>query len=404
LPQPERQSKTQGSAFSRSTRIGSLFGIDIYLDPSVMIIFALVVWILGGNIFPAWHPDWSTGLAWSTGLLAGILFFTSLLLHEMAHSLMARHYGIDVPRITLFMFGGVSEMAEEPATPKKEFWIAIVGPAMSLLLGLLFLTLAGILAPPEFGELLLKDQEAALASLAPLSTLLFWLGPVNLILAVFNLVPGFPLDGGRVLRAALWWGTGNLEQATRWAAGAGRLFGWLLMFMGAFAVLGGNLVQGLWFILIGWFLAGAASQSYTQLLMRRTLQGCRVADVMRTRFETVDVDLSVADFVDDFLLKSSQRLWPVVSDGRLEGFASLETIQKIEPAERARLRLREVMRTDVDALSLPAHADAMKAMERLSAGGMPMAVVRNGEVVGLLSQEDMVKWLALHPRQDTIDA
>lgn len=404
MPDPDKQTRPQRSTFSHSTRIGSLFGIDIYLDPSVMIIFFLVVWILGGNIFPSWHPDWSTGLNWSTGFLAGLLFFASLLLHEMAHSLMARRYGINVPRITLFMFGGVSEMAEEPTTPKTEFWIAIVGPAMSLFLGILFLTLAGLLAQPEFADLLAEDQQAAVASLGPLPTLLFWLGPVNLILAVFNLVPGFPLDGGRVFRAALWWGTGNLEKSTRWAAGAGRMFGWFLMIMGAFEVLGGGGIQGLWLILIGWFLTSAASQSYTQLLMRRTLQGCRVADVMRTHFETVDVELSVADFVDDFLLKSSQRLWPVVSDGRLEGFASLETIQKVEPAERGRLRMREIMRTELDELSLPAGTDAMKAMERLSLGGMPMAVVQNGEVVGLLSQEDMVKWLALHPNKTTLDA
>jgi len=385
------------SSFTHSTRIGSLFGIDIYLDASVIIIFALVVWILGGNVFPSWHPDWSLGLSWLTGLTAGLLFFVSLLLHEMAHSVVARGYGIPVPRITLFMFGGVSEMQEEPETPKKEFWIAIVGPAMSLALGLFFSMLAGALAPEDFAALLAEDQEAALASLGPLPTLLFWLGPVNLILAIFNLVPGFPLDGGRVLRAGLWWMTGNLEQATRWAAAGGRVFGWFLMLVGALEVLSG-VFQGLWLILIGWFLASAASSSYSQLMMRRTLQGCRVSDLMRTRFQTVDADVSVARFIDDYLLKSSQRLWPVTSDGRLVGLASIDTIQDIEQSERGAKRLRHVMRTDLDNLTVVADADAMKAMERMSLGNMPMAVIRGDEVVGLLSQEDMIKWLTLHPR------
>lgn len=392
-PQPRRS-----GAFTHSTRIGSLLGIDIHLDASVFIIFALVVWILGGNIFPAWHPDWSTGLAWLTGLGAGILFFVSLLLHEMAHSLMARHYGIAVPRITLFLFGGVSEMQREPTTPKTEFLVAIVGPGMSLALGMLFSTLADALAPAGFADLLMKDQAAALASLSPLTTLLFWLGPVNLILAVFNLVPGFPLDGGRVLRAALWWLTNDLDRATRSAAGAGRLFGWLLMVLGAFQALSGSMIQGLWLVLIGWFLSSAASSSYSQLMMRRTLQGSRVGDVMRTHFETVDGETSVAQFIDEYLLKSNQRLWPVTAAGRLVGFAGLETIQDIDPDKRASLRVHDVMRTDLEALTLPVNADAMKAMERLSLHGTPLAVVRGDEVLGLLAQEDLVKWLALHRR------
>lgn len=394
---PKPSKPESSTSFTHSTRIGSLFGIDVYLDASVIIIFALVVWILGGNVFPSWHPDWGLGVSWTTGLMAGLLFFLSLLLHELAHSVVARSYGIPVPRITLFMFGGVSEMQEEPTSPKQEFWIAIVGPAMSLLLGLVFTALASALAPPDFGAMLVEDQQAALASLAPLPTLLFWLGPVNFILAIFNMVPGFPLDGGRVLRAGLWWMTGNLEQATRWAATGGRIFGWVLMLIGALEVLSG-MFQGLWLILIGWFITSAASSSYSQLLMRRTLQGCRVADVMRTHFETVDADLTVAEFIDDYLLKSSQRLWPVTSDDRLAGFASLETIQEIEPADRPGKRLRDIMRTDVEKLTVPANADAMKAMERMSYGSMPMAVVRGDAVVGLLSQEDMVKWLTLHPR------
>lgn len=397
---PQQNPETdRGPAFSHSIRLGSLFGIDICLDLSVVIIFALVVGILGGSVFPAWHPEWSTTLSWMTGLGAGLLFFISLLLHELAHSVVAKSYGIAVPRITLFMFGGVSEMHEEPTTPQKEFWIAIVGPAMSLFLGLLFSTLANMMAPPEFAETLVKDQAAALASLSPLPTLLFWLGPVNFILAIFNLVPGFPLDGGRVLRATLWWTTGNLELATRWAARGGRIFGWFLMILGALEVLSGSF-QGLWLVLIGWFLTSAATSSYTQLMMKRTLQGYRVAQIMRTHFETIEEDVGVAEFIDDYLLKSSQRLWPVTSGGRLVGFAGLEAIQSLAAGERESYRLRDVMQTNLDDMTLAPEADAMKAMERLSFHSQPMAVVRDGEVIGLLSQEDVVKWLTLHQKVD----
>lgn len=396
-PRQDKNTPAQRRAFSHSVRIGRLFGIDICLDASVIIIFALVVWILGGNVFPAWHPDWSTALCWLTGLAAGLLFFLSLLLHELAHSVVARYRGIAVPRITLFMFGGMSEMAEEPTSPNTEFWVAIVGPAMSLFLGFLFTGLANGLAPPEFGELLLEDQEAALASLGPIPTLLFWLGPVNLLLAIFNMVPGFPLDGGRVLRAALWWGTGSLEKATRWAASGGRVFGWFLMILGALQVLSGAF-QGLWLVLIGWFLASAASSSYSQLMMRRTLQGQRVGDVMRTHFEYVDANMPVAEFVDDYLLKSNQRLWPVTEDGELAGFASLEIIQNLAAGERESYRLRDIMQTNIDDMTVDADADAMKALEGLSLRDTPMAVIRGDEVVGLVAQDDVLKWLTLHQR------
>lgn len=399
---PGPAKRDSATAFTRSTRIGTMLGIDIHLDASVMIIFALVVGVLGGSIFPAWHPQWSAAVNWLTALTAGLLFFVSLLAHELAHSVVARRYGIPVPRITLFMFGGVSEMGDEPSTPKMEFWIAIVGPAMSLALGLGFSALASLLAPPAFAELLASDQQAALAALGPLPTLALWLGPVNLLLALFNMVPGFPLDGGRVLRAGLWWMTGSLERATRWAAAGGRVFGWTLMLLGALQALSGAL-QGLWLVLIGWFLASAASSSESRLSMRRTLRGCRVADLMRTQFESVDSELTVAGFIDDHLLKSSQRLWPVTRDGRLAGFATLETIQALEPAERGRRRLHEIMRTDLDGTTVAAGADAMQALGRMRDASLPLAVVRGEQVVGMIAHEDMMKWLALHPR-DRLEA
>ena len=186
----------------RSLKLCSLMGIDIHLDASLIIVFVLVVWMLGGNLFPSWHPEWSATLSWMTALAAGVLFFISILLHELSHSVVARSFGIEVPRITLFLFGGMAEIEEEPKTPKSEFLIAIAGPLTSLFLGVVFSTLASRIAGSEFVNLFLVDEPAAMATLEPLPTLLFWLGPINILVGLFNLVPGFPMDGGRVLRAA----------------------------------------------------------------------------------------------------------------------------------------------------------------------------------------------------------
>lgn len=380
----------------RSLKLGSLMGIEIHLDASLIIIFALLVWLLGGEVFPGWHPDWSAGLSWITGFAAGILFFVSLLLHELAHSMVARNFGISVPRITLFLFGGIAEIEDEPNAPKTEFFIAIAGPVTSLLLGVIFSLLASNLAGPEFAEALLEDQKAALAELAPLPTLLFWLGPINIVLGLFNLVPGFPLDGGRVLRAALWWMTGDLDRATRSASEAGRLFGWFLMALGLYQALSGAFVQGLWLLLIGWFLANAATTSYTQLVMRRKFEGYSVRDLMRSHFEITKVDLSVPEFVHGHLLQSAQILWPVLEEDRLVGFATLEEVKRFSPNEYAKLRVRDIMRTDLEDFTIPPEMSAMAAMRVLSTHSTPLAVVEDNEIVGLLSQADAVKWLALH--------
>ncbi len=389
----------QSAAPGRGLRVGSLTGIDIHLDASLIVIFVLVVWMLAVNVFPAWHQEWSAVQNWTTGLAAGILFFLSLLLHELAHAVVARKYGISVPRITLFLFGGMAEIEDEPDTPKEEFFIAIAGPVTSLFLGLFFSLLAGYMAGSEFAQMLMEDQQAAMATLGPLPTLLFWLGPVNLLLALFNMAPGFPLDGGRVLRAAWWWMTGDLDRATRLASDAGRLFGWLLMAVGFFRALSGVFVQGLWLILIGWFLTSAASASYAQMTTRRTLKGRLVRDLMRRHYDTAGADLPVSDFVNDHLLQSPQVLWPVVANGRLVGFTTLEEVRRLSAEERESLRVGDIMRTDLAGLSVHPEMSAENAMQVLSARGTPLIVVEDEKIVGLLSQSDAVKWLALHDDQ-----
>jgi len=385
-------------AIDRGLHVATVAGIQIRLDSSLLLIFLLVVYLLGATVFPGWHPDWSGSTRWLTATAAGLLFFISLLLHELAHSLVAIRFGIPVPRITLFLFGGVAEISEEPPTPRTEFLIAIAGPATSLALGVLFSSLGASLAGPEFARLLSEDQQAALASLSPVATLLFWLGPVNIVLGLFNLVPGFPMDGGRVLRAGIWWATGDLNRATRIASDVGRLFGWTLMVLGVMQALAGLLLQGLWLLLIGWFLANTASASYKQLQLRDLLKAVKARDLMRRHFETVDVSSSVATFLDEQLLQSPQVLWPVTEGGRLVGLVSLAEVKSVPAEQRAGTPVGSIMRTDLGDMTLAPGLDAHRALLALQTHSLPLAVVEGDRVVGLLSEQDAMKWLLLHQR------
>ena len=375
--------------------LGKLFGIRIELDASVLIVFTLVVYSLGAALFPRWHPTWPATLTWTTAFTAGVLFFASLLAHELSHSVVAKVRGIAVPRITLFVFGGVSELEREPDTPATELLIAVAGPAMSFLLGLVFSWLGVALAGPGFADELPTNPEAAMAELGPGATLFLWLGPINFMLAFFNLIPGFPLDGGRVLRAMLWRISGDLESATLWASNAGRAFGWAIMGVGVLQALGANLMQGVWLLLIGWFLNNAARQSYTQLLIHQTFEDLIVGNLMRTHFEVIGPNVTVEGFVNDFLLRSAQSAWPVVEEGRAVGLINFEDARAIDEEIRATKTVRDVM-TPIDERLRPdvAGHDALRALTASEAD--PLPVMDGDRIVGLLHKADIARWLALH--------
>lgn len=388
----------RGAAKRRPTRggisLGRLFGIQIRLDFSVIIVFALVVYSLGGGLFPRWHPTWGSALTWSMALAAGLLFFASLLAHEFSHSVVAKRRGIPVPRITLFVFGGISELEREPDTPATEFLIAIVGPAMSAFLGLAFTWLGAAFAGADAAGVL-KDPEAAMANLGPAATLFLWLGPINLMLAFFNLIPGFPLDGGRVLRAILWGISGDLQRATLWASNMGRAFAWTLMGFGVLQSLGGSFVQGIWLLLIGWFLNNAARNSYAQLLVQQAFAELVVGNLMRTHFEVVHPDLTLESFVNELLLRSAQSGWPVVEGGKAVGLITLDDASAIREGERATQTVRDVMRP-IDEHLRPdvGGRDALRALAESERD--PLPVMQGGAVVGLLHRGDIARWLALH--------
>lgn len=380
---------------STGLKIGAVRGIEIRLDLSVAIIFVLVVYSLAAGVFPDWHQDWTAARSWAMAVAAGLLFFVSLLAHELAHSVVAQLRGIAVPRITLFVFGGISEMEREPDTPASEFLIAIVGPATSFLLGLLFTWLGLALAGESFAAGFFEDPEAAMAALGSPATLLLWLGPVNLFLGLFNLIPGFPLDGGRVFRAAVWWATGDLERATRLAANAGRGFAWGLMALGGFGLLQGRLVEGAWLILIGWFIQTAARSSEMQLVLRRALMGLSVRDLMRTRFEVVGPSVPLGSFLEECLLRSGQAVWPVVDDGRLIGTISFGDVQRSLESGRGSSTVGSAMQAIGEHVGPGVGGrDALQALLRSELD--PLPVVENGRIVGMLHRSDIMRWLAVH--------
>lgn len=387
-------------------RLGSVFGIEIVIDWSLAVIFLLIAFSLAVGVFPAWHPDWSPLLAWATALAAAVVFFASVLAHELSHAIVGRAIGVDIHRITLFMFGGMAHMENEPPSWRGEFLMAIVGPVTSLLLGLGFLWLAALVRGPMAFDP--ENPGASLAMLSPLATVLLWLGPINILLALFNMVPGFPLDGGRVLRALLWGATGNAKLATRWASRAGQGFGWLLIITGLLMIMGWRvpffgtgLVGGLWLVFIGWFLHSAAAMSYRQLLMHESLSGVPVRRLMQAPVASVTPDTRVVTFVEELVMPSGQRAFPVETDGRLVGMVSLRDLQKIQREAWDSTTVSQIMTPAAELATVTPEHDAEQALEILAQRDLNQLPVVSGDVVlGLLRREDVVKWLALHGGPD----
>lgn len=305
--------------------LGSVLGTEIRADWSLLIVFALILFDLGAGVLPRWHPEWSAPFVWVMAFAAATLFFLSVLAHEMSHALVGRAQGMSVRRITLFLFGGAAELEGEPSSPKAEFWMAIVGPVTSLAIGVAATALGVALAQdvilPSGGDI----PEQTLSQLAPVPTLLLWLGPINVLLAVFNVLPGFPLDGGRVLRSVLWAVTKDFTRATTWAAGVGRAFGWTLIALGALQVFAGGGVQGLWLVLIGWFLSAAARTSRERAVAGKLLENVSVSDVMRTRIATVGPNTTVESLVNEVLLVSDQECIPVLAPDGDRGWSVFRT-------------------------------------------------------------------------------
>jgi Zn-dependent protease len=403
LPTPQPGVRRAGEArlTSGGMSIGSIAGVKIDVDWSLWIVFVLVLFNLGAGVFPSWHPNWHPAAIWGTAFTAALLFFGSVLLHELAHALVARAQGVSVRRITLFLFGGLAELSAEPARPRAEFLTAIVGPLTSIVLGvaatLLATRLAGFPAGIEAADSVSYAQARELmADAGPLATLLLWLGPINLLLGVFNLVPGFPLDGGRVLRSVLWGATGDLLKATRWATNAGRVFGWVLIAFGIMNLFSGLLAQGLWLLLIGWFLNNAAHQSYQQLWTRHALHDVPVSRVMWADPARVSPELSLDELVRDHIMTSDQIAFPVEQDGEFVGLVALDDVREIPQNLWAGTRVGDVMTParELGVLAPEAHADrALEDLARLDVDQLP--VLHGSHLEGMVRRRDLLRWIAL---------
>jgi Zn-dependent protease/CBS domain-containing protein len=382
--------------------IGSIFGINIRVDWSWVVIFLLTTWNLA-TVFGGYHPDWGSALRWGLAALAALLFFSSVLVHELAHSLIAKGRGIPVRSIVLYLFGGVSNIQREPDSPSSEFLMAIVGPISSLVIGAILLWAALILGGPVGA---LANLTQMLQGLSPMLTLLVWLGSVNVTVGLFNLIPGFPLDGGRIVRSLLWAITENLRRATRWASWLGQGIAWLMIMAGiamTFGVripfFGTGLGSGLWLAFIGWFLNNASAQSYQQVVIQDILEGVPVARIMRSDPPTCLADCSVGRLVHDHIMQSDDQSFPILEDGtrRLAGLVTLDDVRGVSRDAWDTTTVADIM-TSVDQLVVVGpDDDAAEALSKLTGRDVrQLPVVSGGELVGLLRRRDIVKWLQLH--------
>ena len=360
-----------------SIKLGRILGIPVNIDVSWFVIFALIVYTLAVGYFPQANRHLTPAMNWLGGVIAALLLFGSVLLHELMHSVVAKRNGIGIAGITLFIFGGVSRMTDEPRTPEAELKMAIAGPATSIALAGAFYVAARLGGAAVFGVLGYE--------------VVSYLALINLILGIFNLIPGFPLDGGRVLRAILWGATNNLEKATRYAAFSGQAFAWLFIIGGFSTMLFGGFLGGLWFVFIGWFLNNAAHQSYQQLVLRRALSGVDVHRVMTTDFPHVDPSTSLQDFVHDYLLRYDYSAFPITDDGNLVGIITANEVRDVPREQWPTMSVRQVAKLPDEERVIDENDDAFDALMHMAEGNLRrLLVMHDGKLKGMITQDSIL--------------
>jgi Zn-dependent protease/predicted transcriptional regulator len=363
-------------------KLGRISGIEIGLHYSWFIIAALIAFSLGQH-FRQVYRTWGTSQIWITALFTAVLFFVALLLHELSHSLVAQARGLKVKSITLFALGGVSQIEGEATDAKTEFWVAIAGPIASLIIGFGCLAVAFVLGWRRPAE----PRTAVTA-------VLVWLGYINVILAVFNMIPGFPLDGGRVLRAIVWAITKNADRSTRVAARVGQVVAFLFIFDGIWEFFGGAGLNGLWLAFIGWFLMDAAKASYGQAEITAAFQGVRVSSVMSRDCVNVNRAMSLQEFVDSYLLTTGQRCYAVEDHGHLVGLVTPRDVGAIPREMWDKTTVRDAMRPleKLQIITPDAQVlDALKLMAGKDVNQLP--VVANGTLQGVVSRAQLMQLL-----------
>jgi Zn-dependent protease len=357
--------------------LGRILGIPIGLDYSWFLIFALLTWMLAGSYYPAEFKDWPPLLYWFMGAATAILLFGSVLLHELGHSIVALRFKVPVRSITLFLFGGVAQIGAELPSARAEFFIAIAGPIVSLALAVVFTVL-----------------QPAVAAVEPLFGLVKYLAYINFALVLFNLIPGFPLDGGRVFRAIVWAVTKNMRRATLIAANAGRFFGFLFIFFGVWNMLNGNFGGGLWIAFIGWFLDNAASQQVHQVMFQGLLAGHTVSQAMSTHCVTVPADLSLQQLVDEHVLGTGRRCFLVHRGTDTVGLMTLHRIKEVPRSDWGNTTAEQVMLPLAELKRISPATELQAALQLMDRDGVnQLPVMADSQVTGMLSREDVITFL-----------
>lgn len=368
--------------FKKSIKLFRLFGFEVKLDLSWLIVAALITWTLSADYFPHQFKDLPLSSYWLMGILGALGLFLSIVLHEFAHSLVARSYGIPMKGITLFIFGGVAEMNEEPSSPKSEFFMAVVGPISSFFISGVF-----------YGAYFLGNKFNLPVAINGVTQ---YLAFINVALAIFNLIPAFPLDGGRMLRSVLWGIKDNIKWATRISTRIGSGFGIFLIILGILQVFGGNLVGGIWMALIGTFIQGAAKMSYQQLLLRRALEGEPVKRFMNENPVTVPPSITIQQLVEDYIYKYHFKMFPVIEDDNLVGCITTREVKEIPRDQWKEKTVGEVASKCSSENTIRYDADSVEALSKMKkTESSRLMVVENGHLRGIISLKDLLSFLSL---------
>ncbi|RJR36101.1 MAG: site-2 protease family protein [Desulfobacteraceae bacterium] len=373
--------------FGRRFNLFKLMGFQVRIDLSWIFIALLISWSLSTGFFPFYFQGLNTGTYWMMGIVGALGLFLSIIVHEFSHSLVARKYGMPMKGITLFIFGGMAEMGDEPPSSKAEFMMAVIGPVSSIVIAAIFYavyTAGGGMIPQ------------------PINGVIGYLSFINATLAAFNIIPAFPLDGGRVLRSLLWGIKGDLRWATRISSFIGSAFGFFLIFMGIVSFFSGNFIGGMWWFLIGMFLNSAARMSYQQLLTRRALEGESVSRFMTRDPVTVTPSTTLESFVNDYVYRYNHKMFPVVSDSnQMDGCITTAEIKAVPREEWSNKRVGDILKPCSTDEVIPAETDAVNALSQMNrTGSSRLLVVEGDRLAGVIALKDMLKFLSLKVEMD----
>ncbi|MBE3115117.1 MAG: site-2 protease family protein [Actinobacteria bacterium] len=368
--------------FGSSIKLFKVFGIEIRLDYSWFIIFALFAYILGFIYFPSVLPGLNKGLLALITVITVLFVFISVLIHEMSHSLVARRKGTSVEKITLFLFGGMAQIEKEPETPYSELIMAIAGPAASFVVAAIF------------GVIWFFTKNIALVR-EPVG----YLAIINIVLGVFSILPGYPLDGGRILRSIIWKTTGNLERATFIASTAGRVIGFVIIAAGIFFIFMGNFLNGIWLAFIGWFIQSSAQMGYRQLIFETSIKGIKVRDVMNENIVNVTKDITIQDLVDDYFMKYRFGRFPVIEDEktrRFIGVISLHDIKRVSKEEWPEVKIGDIVKSVSESEKVDMSMEISDAIKRMGKNDLGHLAVMSGDKLrGIITKSDVMRFIRI---------